>query len=172
MLKFDTKTFHTTPDATHKNIRDFTVRLIKALYEEVEGIVYSEVFSYYEDDAEVSYDTEFDIYNCFICVRGMKREDYGIITRHGIVNSIHPYNDHARDCLKKKPILPNVPLYPDGRGGKFKNDYFFEIEIVDEDGDRIGGHVFVLNSKRLTKELELLEKMKDTSNPIPKQFTI
>ena len=172
MLKFKTKTFHTTPDATHANVRDFTIRLIKALYEEIYDVVYSEVYTYYDDDTEVSSETEYDIYYCHLCTRGMKREDHGIVTRHGIINSISPWNEHAWDCLKQPPILPNVPLHHDGRSGRFKHDYFFEVEVVDEDGDRIGSHIFVLNSARLTKELDLLEKMKDTSNPIPKQFTI
>lgn len=170
-MKFKTKTFKTTPDATHANIRDFTLLLIKVLYEEVEGVMSAELFDFY-DGCETSESTQYMVYNNFLCVGNMKREDHGVVTRHGIVNSIHPWNDHAWACLKRQPILPNVPLFRDGRNGKFKNDYFFELTILDEDGELVGRNIFVLNSQRLTKLLTLYEKMKDETEPIPKQFTI
>lgn len=172
MIKFDTKTFKTNDQATHENISSFLLLLIKTLYEEVSGIMAAEIFDLIDDDCEYAESTEFDVYSRYFCVRDMKREDNGVITRHGIVNSIHPFNTHAYNCMKQPPIIPNVPLHKDGRSGRYTNDYFFELEVVDEDEERIGSYLFVLNSARLSKLLKLYAQMQDPTSPIPKKITI
>jgi hypothetical protein len=168
MIKFETKTFHTSDGATHDSVRRDIVTILKSVYADVVSAASQEVIAYFE--ANGVGDTEpYDLYFNYRCVSGMKREDAGIITQHGIINSLHPYNNHPHQ--PHDMVVPCVPLFMDGRRG-FANDFYFETEVSDADGERLGSWWWVLNSKRARKLHDLYEKLDDPLAKIPKRFTV
>jgi hypothetical protein len=176
MLKFKTHTFNVpaswTREQLQRNIRSGLVYLAV----EVKGYAYREAYdfvtSHYEVDEAVD---DYALYDSCKCTRGMKREDRGIVTRHGIINSLHCYNDRARDRVHHgEPVLPGVELYHDTRGGKFAHDYYFKTTCPAPDGEDydLAELLWVLNSRRVTKMLEYYNDLNMSSCPMPKKLVI
>lgn len=126
---------------------------IRAICREVESAAFDAYGQWYLDS--LPYPRDYEFYLMHRIYGGTPRKETGIATRHGVVNTIHPDNEHAAAVRRGPTVLPDIELWRDGSCRAYRDDYFFDV--VAYDGTEEVGRVHcVLQSPSLTACCELL----------------
>jgi hypothetical protein len=172
-----TKSWRVPEDWTHEDVAAFAVKAAQKLYEEVEATMSEALFPWYED-GDISEANERAAYRAFAMVPGYRREDTGVVTDHGVINTISPDNLHVLDCVSHQdPVIPGVPIYEDSLAShkrlmRYADDYYFEIDVLGEYDEVVFSHRCVIKSPRFSKIVRLYTSMRDHTVRVPQVITL
>lgn len=133
-------------------------RAIREIYREVEGAAADEYAEWYE--AVYPYVDAYEFYAEHRIHRGQPRECTGLVTPHGVVNTISPANEHAWRVRDGETVLPGIELWHDGTCRAYRHDFFLDVIVLDG-GVEVDRVHLVLRSPELTGLVEALRGSRD-----------
>ena len=153
---------------THEEARETIHKILQDIYNTTQSHMNDIILSQVDDCGGDVVDALSSLYWEYRDQRSVKREKSGVVVDHGIVNAISDGNVRAHNVVRNGDyVAGDIGLVADGRGGRYANDFYFETCVVDEMSNIPFTSVWVLNSKRVKKLVNLYEKLADDTTRIP-----
>lgn len=172
-MKLPKKKFEFDPNISRASLRSWLLKAIDCIYHEVFDACESAMRTYIEDCGLMPEADNYYLYTVFRCVRGMKREENGVVTYNTIANSLHENNKHATDARPSVIVdHPDIKLYKDNRRGRYANDFYMPVRLDAEvdDIERCYEMWWVVYSPRLRKLVDLYLALNDETESFPTSF--